>query len=254
MDHNRGAQLHTLLDMAEEMLLTGSEIYRVEDTIQRMGYALGATNMNVFVITSTIVITMTFEEDDIYTETRRITESSSNNYTKLEQLNNLSRKFCESPMSIEELQKEIDSIKRIKDSNLLFYIGSFLASGSFAIFFGGNIIDGILGGLFGLLIGLAQRKIRWVFPNTVSFNIAISFVAGTLICLIGRLSPNIHEDMIMIGDIMLLIPGVATTVSVRDILVGDTISGCLRLIECLLLAIALAYGFAISIMLVGGMF
>ena len=36
--------------------------FRVEDTLNRMGYACGATHMNVFVITSSIVITMEFPE------------------------------------------------------------------------------------------------------------------------------------------------------------------------------------------------
>ena len=44
----------------------------------------------------------------------------------------------------------------------------------------------------------------------------------------------------MIGDIMLLIPGILMTNSIRDILIGDTISGVMRLVESLLWAGALA--------------
>lgn len=40
----------------------------------------------------------------------------------------------------------------------------------------------------------------------------------------------------MIGDIMLLIPGILMTNSIRDILIGDTISGVMRLVESLLWA------------------
>ena len=40
------------------LLASGAEIFRVEDTLNRMGYACGAAQMNVFVITSSIVITM----------------------------------------------------------------------------------------------------------------------------------------------------------------------------------------------------
>ena len=56
----------------------------------------------------------------------------------------------------------------------------------------------------------------------------------------------------MIGDIMLLIPGIAMTNAVRDVLVGDTISGIMRLIETLLWAGSLACGFMIAIWLIGG--
>ena len=46
--------------------------------------------------------------------------------------------------------------------------------------------------------------------------------------------------------------GIAFTNSVRDILVGDTISGLMRLIESVLWAAGLAVGFMLSIILVGG--
>ena len=55
-DENR--LLHLLLDMGEMLLASGAEINRVEDTLQRIGRAYGAAKMNVFVITSSIVITM----------------------------------------------------------------------------------------------------------------------------------------------------------------------------------------------------
>ena len=50
---------------------------------------------------------------------------------------------------------------------------------------------------------------------------------------------------------MLLIPGVPLTNSVRDMLVGHTISGLLRLAESLLLAGSLAMGFGSAIYLFG---
>ena len=56
----------------------------------------------------------------------------------------------------------------------------------------------------------------------------------------------------MIGDIMLLIPGILMTNSIRDILIGDTISGVMRLVESLLWAGALACGFMCAILFVGG--
>ena len=56
----------------------------------------------------------------------------------------------------------------------------------------------------------------------------------------------------MIGDIMLLIPGLMFTNAIRDVLLGDTISASMRLIEAILLAAALALGFFAAIWLVRG--
>ena len=56
--------LHIFLDMGDALLNSGAEIFRVEDTLNRMGYACGAAQMNVFVITSSIVITMEFPGEE----------------------------------------------------------------------------------------------------------------------------------------------------------------------------------------------
>ena len=51
---------------------------------------------------------------------------------------------------------------------------------------------------------------------------------------------------------MLLIPGLALTNAIRNILVGNTISGVMRLIEAVLWALGLAMGFMLAMFLVGG--
>lgn len=99
--------LHVFLDMGDALLNSGAEIFRVEDTLNRMGYACGATQMNVFVITSSIVITMEFPGDGARTQTRRVREDGGNDFTKLEQLNDLSRRFCRQPVSATELRKNL---------------------------------------------------------------------------------------------------------------------------------------------------
>ena len=61
-----------------------------------------------------------------------------------------------------------------------------------------------------------------------------------------------QADMIMIGCIMLLIPGALVTASLRDMLLGDTITGALRLSEALLMAVSIAAGFAVAILICSG--
>ena len=84
--------LHGLLDMGQMLLLCGAEINRVEDTMTRLGRAYGAKKVDIFAITSDIVLTILFEDGVELTQTRRIRKSSSFDFVKLEQLNALSRK------------------------------------------------------------------------------------------------------------------------------------------------------------------
>ncbi len=243
--------LYLLLDMGEMMLCSGGEVRRVENTLSLMGKAYDATETNVMVITASIIVTMKFDDGNLITETRRIESAGGNKLWRLEGLNALSRKCCENPLPLEQLEIEIKNCKQ--PTNLWkFYLGSALAAGAFAVFFGGNVLDGIIAAVFALLVCFFQRKLSSAFPNNIIFNIVCSFVVGVLICLITKLIPISNTDMVMVGVIMLLIPGIAFTNSMRDILVGDTISGIMRLIESLLWAAGLAVGFMLAILLVGG--
>ena len=51
------------------MQTCGAEVFRVEDTLARMGEAYGVERMNVFVITSSIVITMELKDGRELTQT-----------------------------------------------------------------------------------------------------------------------------------------------------------------------------------------
>ena len=239
--------LHIFLDMGDALLNSGAEIFRVEDTLNRMGYACGAAQMNVFVITSSIVITMEFPGEGARTQTRRIREGGGNDFTKLEQLNDLSRRFCSHPVSAAELRKEFDKININKPNPFWKLLGSLLAACSFALFYGGSIPDTIAAGIGAVLIWGLQQYLRPVCMNEVTFQFAASFLTGCAICGFTVLCPFLHMDKIMIGDIMLLIPGLMSTNAIRDVLIGDTLSGIIRL----LLAAALALGFMGAIILFG---
>ena len=216
-----------------------------------MGYACGATQMNVFVITSSIVVTMEFPGDGARTQTRRIRENGGNDFTRLEQLNDLSRHFCRQPFSARELERKLNQIKADKPLPLLNLAGSILAAFSFALFYQGSIPDAVTASLVAILIWSFQRYLRPVCMNEVTFQFAASFLSGCVICGAVLLFPGLHMDEIMIGDIMLLIPGLMSTNAIRDVLNGDTLSGIIRLIAALLLAAALALGFMGAILLFG---
>lgn len=252
VENDRGFMVHNLLDMGEEMLLCGAEIHRVEDTLTRMGKAYGATNMNVFVITSVIMITAVFDDHFELTSTRRINRNGGNDFYRLEQLNALSRRYCNEPYACDVLHQDIKDIASVEADQKPLLIGGMIIVASFCMFFGGCWYDALLGTVFGYLIVWMMLNIQDLFPKTIIFNLMASFVSGTFTCLLAKALPFIHADKIMIGEVMILIPGIAITNAIRDILVGDTISGVLRLIESVLFASAMACGYLLAIMFVEG--
>ena len=247
-----GRLLNVLIQMGEALQNSGAEIYRVEDTLNRIGYACGAEEMNVFVITSSIVITLKMSGEESLTQTRRLRNSGNNDFVKLEELNELSRQICKSKISLEEFEAELQKIVSQKANEKMLLLGNILAAASFCIFYGGNLWDCLIAGLVGAGIWLLEKYMAPICLNQIAYQITASFISGLLICVITKVFPVLHMDKIMIGDIMLLIPGLMFTNAIRDVLLGDTISASMRLVEALLLAAALALGFFAAIWLVRG--
>ena len=60
-----------------------------------------------------------------------------------------------------------------------------------------------------------------------------------------------HPDKIMIGTIMLLIPGMSIGSAMKDMMSGNPIAGILQLTEAVIVAFAIVLGFAVAIIIFG---
>ena len=78
-----GKILQQLIHVGELLLTNGAEVKRVEETIVRMGRAYGASETDVFAITSSIVVTITFPDGEMLTQTKRIRSSGDTDFTKI---------------------------------------------------------------------------------------------------------------------------------------------------------------------------
>ena len=253
MDMTNASQamlLDCMLDLGQLLLDCGAEISRVEDTLDRIGKAYGAKETNVFVITSIISLTIEFSGHKAITETRRIIRDGGTDFIRMEKLNSLSRSVCADPIPVEQLHERVKSISKGKKPFRVQLWGSVLAAGSYAIFFGGTLLDGVAAAVFGAMICLLQLRLDKTEINTVARNLLISLLVGIGVGIASQCMSVLHMDKILIGDIMLLIPGLAMINAVRNILLGNTISGLVRLADSLLWAGSLAGGFMIALKII----
>ena len=235
MELNKTGQsllLNCLMEMGDLMLDAGAEINRVEETLTRMGAAYGAFRTDVFVITSVICMTMEFPGCEPVTEMRRIHSDGQQDYYRLDKLNGISRSCCATPVSPAELKEQLNSVASGHKPLWRRLSGSVLAAAAFAVFFGICVLKDRLG----------ETQI-----NTIAMDLIVALLVGLGVGGVTHLFPVLHMDAILIGDIMLLIPGLALTNAIRNILVGDTISGVVRLTETLLWAAALAGGIMVAL-------
>ena len=246
----RSELMNCLLDMGQLLLNCGAEVSRVEDTLSRMSKAYGCIRVEVFVITSIISLSMEFPDEEVLTETKRIYSSSGTDFVRLEDLNSISRSCCTQPIPVSELKKRLERVSTEEKPFTAILLGSILAAASFAVFFGGTLWDGVIAGAFAVAICLLQKRLGDTQITQVGANLMISFLVGLGVGLLCLFIPGIHMDKILIGDIMLLIPGLAMTNSIRNMLGGNTISGLIRLTESLIWAGALAGGFMTAFMII----
>ena len=171
---------------------------------------------------------------------------------RLEAVNALCRRVCANVEPIEDIKHQLEAIRK---GNFLKpwrkWLGSIVAASGFALFFGGTLMDGVSAALVSLVICLMDLYIYREDMNRLVYTLICSFFTGAAALFLTKIGIGQHASAIMIGTIMLLIPGVALTNSVRDMLGGDVIAGLLRLVESVLLAAAIASGFAMAMLLSG---
>lgn len=256
--------LFIALELGEHILRSGGEISRAEDTITRICKAYGALHVDVTAILSMIVLTVDFN-DTRTTCTRRITSSVSPNLNRLSKLNDLSRTICATlPTKKEVIAKLIKIFKTSVITMPVFIIGSALAALGFAIFFSdfsrgfaldkilAILIDALLAGAIAMPLCILSNRLDRSRTSSIVSKFIVCFLGGVCAMLLGKVIPICHPDIIMIGNIMNFIPGVAMTNSFRDLFGGEIMSGLFRLCSVIIDAIVIAMGYAVAILIFGG--
>ena len=239
------------MDIGEQMLLSGAEVHRAEESVQRMCSAFGAVRTDVFIITSSMVVTVLDENGNTYTQTRRIT-STSTDFEKLHRLNKLSRKICEKHLTEEEIVSEFEWVQTRKTYPFwLECIAYAVIAGAFTIFFGGNVTEMVVSICVGAIVRFGILLCDTTVKNKI-FSKFFSAAVATFLAYISVKSGIICSvDKVIIGNIMSLIPGIGLTNALRDLFTGDSIAGLLRSIEAILTALAIAAGYFLVAVLGG---
>lgn len=242
--------LRLALDVGEGMLKNGGEISRVEDTIERICHAYGAVHVEVFTIISVIHASVRMDDDTYSLQMRRV-KSTGMNFTLLEELNSLSREVCREVPSLTYFDERLHAIKQKKySSSLVSALAWALAAASFAVFFGGGVWEGLWAALAGVaMFGIDTYAPRRV--NAIAKNVVSSFMAA-LVAAVSVLLRGGEGSVIVMGSLMLLVPGVSIGTAMRDIFCGDLLAGMLKLLQACLSALMLAFGYILAATLMGG--
>ena len=234
--------LRFALLLGEQMLINGAETSRVEDSVLRVCKSRGFKHVNVFT-TPTCVITSD-EKFDGLTFMKTVSRRTIN-LTKIDRINDISRDFVQNE-DIDPLEAigRLKEVNAVKDYNqFIYFIGTAMASASFAYLIGGTgILDFSLTLIIATIGVIIYNKIMKL--NQIPF--FATLISSFSIAILGNLlvQYNIIESStsLIVGSIMPLLPGVAFVKGLRDLISGNLIAGISRIVEACLISAAIAVG------------
>lgn len=247
--------LSAILDVAVSLAEAGAEISRIEESITRMCSAYNFGRIDAYATTSHILVSVETKDGESKMLQRRVFGSSLN-IEKMHRLNSLVRYISAGAPTAQEIKEKNAEINTTKKNSAyilpLFYA---IIAVAFAFFFGcRNLNEAVVAFLVGNGIGVLDVLFGKIQINKILMRFVCSLFASLLVRFFISVGFITNPDYVIIGNIMSLIPGIGITNALRDLLSGDIITGILRSIEALLLTVAIALGFALPSIILGGGF
>ena len=238
-----GEQRRRIMDFimaaGQTLLENGAEVFRVEQTMEIMAASFHLREFHVYVLTNGIFASAgTAEMSEVRNVPTRTTHLG-----RVAAVNQLSRQIASG---------EVDTIDvaetRLAQARCIPFPKDWvqLAAGMggafcFALIFGGDLKSGLAAAAAGVaanayLLFCGRHGVGGGF-RTISTAALIA-----LCCILGCSLLGTEASHAIIGTLMILTPGIAFTMGIRDFVQGDYLSGTIRMIDALLIAASIAIG------------
>lgn len=242
--------LNLASDLGRQLMASGAEIYRVEESVSRLLAAYGQ-EPQVFAIPNCLIVSIITPQGHPITRMCRI-PAHGTDIELLERCNDLCRRLCREIPDVDTALEQVSGLSaglRTFPPKVVL-LGYGMAAAFFALFFGGTLRDSLCAALCGLAVGACLLFGQRLTGSNAFFRTAVcSALLATLASILTGIGLGQHEDTITIGSLMVLVPGMALTNAMREIMAGDIISGLHHTAEVILIATAIALGTAVPFML-----
>lgn len=237
------------------ILENGGETYRAEETVVKLCGAAGCPDSDVIALPTGLFLTLRAEGETARTYVKRVKKRTVD-LGKLERVNTCARAFERGEMSSAEAKAKLDAINVSTPLNRpLWGAVAGVSTAFFTLLYGGSLFDAAIAALCGFTV----QYISSSFKRTDVYRFAVSLIGSVIISTVALAACALfrtgNADLIIIGGIFPLLPGLSLITAIRDTITGDLVSGVSRLAEVMLTAAALAGGvgavFAVYL-LIGG--
>jgi uncharacterized membrane protein YjjP (DUF1212 family) len=245
-----------ILEIGRILLQSGATTNRVELMMRKVGDVFGYPHTESYVTPTGIFLSVTDSAGQVNTSIKRI-ESRRIDLGKITRISRLVHDLEDShckdkkcPQSAEDFRRELQKIETEKTyPGWLTILAGGTTSSCFCLLFGGSWLEFAVAYAVGVLVVLSIRLLSILRINNFLLNITAAALVVTYAKLLDIVVPGIKLDDIIIGGIMLLVPGLSFVNAIRDSMSGDLVSGTARATEALFIAVAIATGSGVMLKL-----
>ena len=245
--NDRRKVLEFVTAAGEVMLQNGAEVSRTQQTMEIMAQSFGVHSFHGYVLTNGLFASICTEEG-CPAQIRSVLQSSVH-LGRVEAVNALSRHIAQGKVDLEEAEKQLEQIRNMplaSKRNQVLACG--FGSAGFAILFGGIWQDGVIALLVGFLLQLLLLRMEKAGVGRLFTRFwGAAFVAAMTI-LLFQTGLGANMDKAIIGALMPLVPGMALTLGIRDLIDADFLSGVIRMLDALLTGACIACGTGIVLL------
>ena len=233
------------MDAGQTLLENGGEVFRAQQTMEIMAASLGVRDFHVYVLTNGIFASAHLPGRDAV---------SPVHLGRVEAVNELSRELAAGRLGVVEAEARLNTARTLPRSTpQLEILACVVGSAGFAYLFGGTLADMPVAAVAGLLEALVCQQFARHGINRMFTDIVAAFCCTVWAIAVQAVVPAVNANAAIIGALMVLTPGVALTMGVRDILNGDYLSGSIRLLDALLIAGSIAGGVVLGWIMARGL-
>lgn len=238
--------LDLILDAGQTMLENGGEVFRAQQTMEIMARSLQLQEFHVYVLTNGIFASARPDGGESLSMVRHV-PTVSIHLGRVEAVNELSRELAEGQLDLCGARQRLNEAQSIgsippRAERLACVVGS----ACFAYLFGGALAEMLVAAVAGLMESaicqqFGKRRINRIFTDIIAAGLCTLWALGVSIFV-----PTLDVNTATIGALMVLTPGVALTMGIRDIINADYLSGAIRLLDAVLIAGSLACGVVLA--------
>ncbi|HWR11110.1 MAG TPA: threonine/serine exporter family protein [Rectinemataceae bacterium] len=229
-------------DAARLMLESGGETYRAEETAMNIITSQGGVEAECFATSTGLMLSFTGEDGKVHAVVRRVKRREMN-LEKASRIHTMVNGLQTDRIDILEATRELDVIERLRERPFAVRMGaSAVGAAFFTLLYGGKSADAVAAAAIGATLYLLIRGFqRLKLPEFLTSLAGGGYAAIASLGIQALIAP-INPDMTIIGVIMLLVPGVAITNAIRDIIAGDLVAGIARGVDAFITAAAISAG------------